>query len=118
MSHPEEKRRHPRIARRVSVRSEDQLAVDLETVDLSAGGLCCTASQFIPPMTKMALTLILPSNSDGKKPVEELVSGEAIVVRTDRSPSDDGGYRIALFFSRMGEKDRRTLHRFLQSRAR
>ncbi len=116
MSRPEEKRRHPRIARRVSVRSEGQVAVDLETVDLSAGGLCCSASQFVPPMTKMALTLILPANSNGENPVEELVSGEAIVVRTDRSQSDNGGYRIALFFSRMEEKDRRKLHRFLQSR--
>ena len=117
MSAPGEKRRHPRIAQRVPVRSEESADLRLETVDLSAGGLCCTASKHIPPMTRMALTLVLPPNA-GKTDEEHLVSGEAVVVRSERSSANGGGYRIALFFSRMDDADRQALLGFLKRRSR
>ena len=119
MSHPKDKRRHPRVAQRLQVRFESLKPLELETVDLSAGGLSCTAPQFLAPMTKLALSLVLPRSGNGPNSADQTVQGEAIVVRIDPSKpkqSTNGGYRVALFFSRMEEADRQTLHRFLKSR--
>ena len=119
MTGTKDKRRHPRVAHRLRVRSTLRDAVELETVDLSAGGLRCTAPLFIPPMTRMALSLVLPSpagTSDGRP---ETVQGEAVVVRTEPSDphrKDGGPYHVALFFSRMDEADRHRLHQFLLAR--
>jgi len=92
--------------------------VELETIDLSAGGLSCTAPAFLPLMTKMAISLVLPDprrSSPDEGDGHETVNGEAIVVRTDPAAPVEGKttYRVALFFSRMDDADRRRLLEFL-----
>jgi hypothetical protein len=70
-------------------------------------------------MTKMAVSLVLPGNGGAEK-ADQVVRGEAVVVRTepekDAAPAD-GLYRIALFFSRMDESDRRKLQEYLRNLA-
>jgi c-di-GMP-binding flagellar brake protein YcgR len=118
MAPPNDKRRHPRVANRITVESPDRKLL-LETVDLSAGGLSCRAPVFLAPMTKMAVSLVLPGNGGAEK-ADQVVRGEAVVVRTepekDAAPAD-GLYRIALFFSRMDESDRRKLQEYLRNLA-
>jgi PilZ domain-containing protein len=114
-----EKRLHPRVSQRLTVHSSDGARVALETINLSAGGLFCTSPAWVAPMTRLALALELPGpsgNSDGTA----VVRGEAVVVRTEPPapvPNHDGGYRIALFFSRMDDAHRQTLQGFLKSRS-
>ena len=115
-------RRHPRVAHRIRVRSSSREAVELETIDLSAGGLSCTAPAFLPLMTKLAVSLVLPvTQAAAADPGNghETVNGEAVVVRTDPPAPVDGHatYRVALFFSRMDDTDRRRLHDFLARHA-
>jgi c-di-GMP-binding flagellar brake protein YcgR len=108
----DDKRRHPRVAKRIRVRSSAREAVELETIDLSAGGFSCTAPAFLPPMTRLAVSLVLPAN--GSVP-EQVVEGEAVVVRAEPAAAGQtaGPYRLALFFSRLEEDGRRALARFL-----
>jgi c-di-GMP-binding flagellar brake protein YcgR len=117
MSPTQDKRRHPRVAQRIRVRSSSREAVELETIDLSAGGLSCTAPAFLPLMTKLAVSLVLPGHKSSVSGSDDsqLVNGEAIVVRTDPSSpvEGNGSYRVALFFSRMESADRERLVDFL-----
>jgi hypothetical protein len=91
--------------------------VELETIDLSAGGLSCTAPAFLPLMTKLAVSLVLPGHKSSVSGSDDsqVVNGEAIVVRTDPSSpvQGNGPYRVALFFSRMESADRERLLDFL-----
>jgi PilZ domain-containing protein len=119
MSQSKDKRRHPRVAHRVKVRSSSREAVELETIDLSVGGFSCTAPAFLPLMTKLALSLVLPtdhSSAADKQNGLETVRGEAVVVRTEPPAPVDGqaAYRVALFFSKMDDADRQRLHDFLE----
>ena len=119
MNQSKDKRRHPRVAQRIKVRSSSREAVELETIDLSAGGLNCTAPAFLPPMTKLALSLVLPSerpSAGDKGNGNQTVSGEAVVVRTDPPARVEGKgtYRVALFFSKMEDADRKRLLAFLE----
>ena len=118
MTHMPDKRQHPRVAQRLTVRAADGSGVALETINLSAGGRFCTSPSWVAPMTRLALSLELPA-PPGKGGRAALVSGEAVVVRTEPpSPSTahKGGYRVALFFSRMDEEHREVLHTYLKSR--
>lgn len=118
MSQPSEKRRHPRINQRLRVNSLDRQAkLELETIDLSAGGLRCKAPAYLAPMTKMELSLILPAA--GSTITEQVIRGEAVVVRSEpltAEPANDGTYRVALFFSKMEQADRDKLNAFLKDR--
>jgi len=116
MSPNDDKRRHPRVAQRIRVRSSSREAVELETIDLSAGGLSCTAPAFLAPMTKLAISMVLPADRGADKPeAGQMVKGEAVVVRTEPSSPvpGNGPYRVALFFSRMEDEDRDRLLDFL-----
>src|SRR2546428_11992664 len=112
MSQSKDARRHPRVAQRIRVRSSSREAVELETIDLSAGGLSCTAPAFLPLMTKMAISLVLPDprpSAPEDLNGHETVSGEAGVVRTQPDAPLGGKTtdRVALFFFRVGDADRR-----------
>ena len=120
MTKPDDKRRHPRVAHRLKVRSDfREPRLELETIDLSAGGLRCTAPVFLSPMTRMALSLVLPPGPGGSDE-EQVVSGEAVVVRSEPAAPGKPGelYNVALFFSRMEEADRQRLQNFLRNRSR
>jgi PilZ domain-containing protein len=117
MKDREDRRRHPRVERRLRVDSSNVDMLELETIDLSAGGLRCTAPAFIAPMTKMALSLVLPAAPGGEP--DAPIRGEAVVVRTEKLPTGEGiagACRVALFFSRMDEADRLRLQGFLKVR--
>jgi hypothetical protein len=117
MKSSDEKRRDPRVSDRVIVRSA-HAAGNLETINLSAGGLLCTSPAWVAPMTRMALSLELPMPAHESP---RLVEGEAVVVRTDPpapTTNPGGGYRVALFFSRMDDEHRQALNQFLKLRSR
>ena len=119
MSGTKDKRRHPRVVQRLRVRSHDEHDLELETIDLSAGGFSCTSPVLLAPMTKVALSLILPQTRSEPTQSEQVVNGEAVVVRAEPSASaasNGGPYRLALFFSRMEEEDRQSLKKFLRTR--
>ncbi|HEV8200177.1 MAG TPA: PilZ domain-containing protein [Candidatus Polarisedimenticolia bacterium] len=117
MTQGHEKRRHPRVAESLTIRAVHDGSIDFQTINLSAGGLFCTSPQFIPPMTRLSLAMEVPLPDDDPARIE----GEAVVVRTEPEapqPLHQGGYRIALFFSRLEDDDRRALQAFLASRPR
>lgn len=121
MSPTDDKRRHPRVAERIRVRSSSRQDLQLETIDLSAGGLSCTAPAFLPLMTKLAVSLVLPGHKSSQSGSDDsqTVEGEAIVVRTEPSSPvpENGSYRVALFFSRMEDEHRSRLVDFLGRRS-
>jgi hypothetical protein len=70
-------------------------------------------------MTKMAVSLVLPRESEGHV-ADPTVRAEAVVVRSEPAypaAGHNGGYRVALFFSHMEDDDRHRLNRFLGVRA-
>jgi hypothetical protein len=116
MTQSNEKRRHPRVPDQLTIRAAHDGGVSLQTINLSAGGLFCTSPTFIAPMTRLSLMMDLPHREAPAR-----IEGEAVVVRTEPGapvPSHQGGYRVALFFSRLEEDDRRALQAYLGSRGR
>ena len=115
-----EKRSYPRVKDRITLRSTS-LAVgasEMSTIDLSLGGAHVMASRFVPLMTRVEVTLLLPPEEgieSGPRPVR----AEAVVVRIH--PAEPAAeiehYQIALFFSRMEQRDRNALARYLSSQS-
>ena len=116
MTQANEKRRHPRVSDQITIRAAHEGGLSLQTINLSAGGMFCTSPTFIAPMTRLSLMMEVP-----RQEAPARIEGEAVVVRTEPGapvPTHRGGYRIALFFSRLEDDDRAALQAYLASRGR
>lgn len=120
MGHPPEKRKYPRVTDRLTLRSSslDHGVAEMCTANLSLGGAYVSTGRFLPPMTRVEITLHLPPD-DGVDTRPRAVKAEAVVVRTEppRPSSESGVYEMALFFSRMEHQDRSALARYLSTQS-
>ena len=116
MADIKEKRRHPRIQDRLTLRSSsaETGSVEMSTTNLSLGGAHVVSSRYMPLMTRVEVTLHLPPDA-GIESRPRPLKAEAVVVRI-HPPAPVPGSRVfemALFFSRMEQHDRTALARYL-----
>ena len=98
-----ERRRSPRADARLSMRVEgprdgEPAQIVTESQNISSSGVYCTSSQYLAPLSKIGLTLVLPRipGSEGN----ELVKCEGIVVRCDPvARRSERAWELACMFS-------------------
>ena len=116
MAEPQEKRRHPRVRDRLTLRtsSAETGPVEMSTTNLSLGGAHVVTNRYMPMMTRVEVTLHLPPDA-GIESRPRPLKAEAVVVRVHPpAPSPEPrSFEMALFFSRMEPHDRAALARYL-----
>jgi len=103
------------MAERLTLRtlSPDLDSIELETANLSMGGAWCHSSRRLAPMTRLKLCIFLPSSDGRAARLHSPLDIDAVVVRAEKS--DDGGWRLALFFAGMSAADRDFLAGYLDA---
>lgn len=113
-----------RIERRSSVRVPARLAMEIKiggadatevsSLNVSANGVYFASSTYIPVLTKLDITLDLPTEGGGDKRGDS-VSCRGVVVRTQPEEEQPGlsEYEIACFFTSIDEADRETLESYI-----
>jgi c-di-GMP-binding flagellar brake protein YcgR len=112
-----ERRRSHRVEVRVPVRLEEReqefrgKIIPGESANLSEGGVYCDVEKYLAPLTKVAITLLLPAFAEKCRGPVEIVA-EGVVVRTlpEKEGKKTPRYRIACCFTDMSE-DRKELVR-------
>ena len=114
MKNPEaERRRHPRIPKGLPLKIKGQdFDFVTETINISRSGAYCQVSQYIAPMTKLGIIILL-SIKRGNKTVTKKLQCQGAVVRTEEDPN--GGYRIAVFFSEISGPDSQKISQYVES---
>ncbi|MBI1977077.1 MAG: PilZ domain-containing protein [Candidatus Omnitrophica bacterium] len=117
MTHSE-RRRSPRVKSGIPVKiSMDENDFITQTADLGASGALFRTEQAIPLMSRLAVTLLVPSL--GKKQSTRKIICQGVVVRC--LPADSKltseKYNIAIYFTSLKEADKKTLLRFVQKTA-
>src|SRR5262245_9668618 len=115
-----ERRRSPRADARLSMRLEgerdpgarEQLVT--ESQNISASGVYCLSEMFLPPLSKVNLTLVLPRFGSRRGP-NELIKCEGIVVRCDpqHASASDKRWELACMFSDLDATRRARLADFV-----
>jgi len=108
-----ERRKAPRanIKERLKIDSsgKDQAdVIEAQTLNISKTGALCIINKYIPPFTKLRMTIPLKSG-DSENP--QSIECESVIVRVE--PDDGSQYKIALYFVDMLEKDMNILENFL-----
>ena len=117
-----ERRGRPRADARLSMRLEGPPIdgtdphVVTESQNISSSGVYCTSSRFLAPLSKIALTIVLPRSGGGASG-QELIKCEGIVVRCQPVPKKgERLFELACMFSGLDEKRRGMLENFVTLR--
>jgi hypothetical protein len=112
-----ERRQRPRadarLSMRVESRHEDDAHIVTESQNISASGVYCTSSRYLAPLSKVALTIVLP-RLPGRSHAQELVKCEGIVVRCDpQSKRAEHAFQLACMFTALDARRRELLEEFV-----
>src|SRR2546428_1213012 len=114
-----ERRQHPRVDARLSRRLEGvpddgQIAqIVTESQNISASGVYCTSSHFLSPLSKVALTIVLP-RVPGHNGRQDLIKCEGIVVRCEPlARRGDRKFELACMFSDLDTRRREMIAQFV-----
>lgn len=98
----QDRRLSPRLNNSIPLKIQSDAGMDFvtETVNISRSGAYCQVNNFIEPMTKLKLSLLIPSRRGaGKK-----VACGGVVVRTEPT-AQDNYYNVAIFFNDISARD-------------
>jgi len=99
-----ERRRDPRLKNNIPVKiCQEGGDFVTETKNISRAGAYCCVDEFIEPMTKLKIHLLLTFPKSGKGATKKITCG-GVVVRTEPS-TEDGKYHIAVFFNDITKRD-------------
>ena len=116
-----EKREHPRVEARLAMQlAEETLGealVTTESLNISRGGVYCESSEYLAPLSKVALTVILPALVKGGR--TSMLRTEGVVVRCEALPAVRGRkrYQLACCFTGLDADARGLLDQFVAWRA-
>ena len=106
-SRKRERRRMLRVDARLSMRVEgshdgSQPHIVTESQNVSASGIYCLSSHFLPPLSKVLLTIVLP-RIPGTTRTRELVKCQGVVVRCESVSGRraEPRYQLACMFSEL-----------------
>lgn len=108
-----DRRQYPRLVNNIPLKisREDGKNVVTKTVNISKAGAYCQVDQFIEPMTKLKLNLLLPLKKAGKANMKKIVCG-GVVVRTEPDTIADH-FNIAIFFNDITQRDSEAISDFI-----
>ncbi len=110
----EERRKFPRLSGNIPVKiCGDEFDTVTETQNVSRAGAFCRVEDYIEPMTKLKVQLLL-SVRKGKKLQTKKVACDGVVVRSEPVGKDQKGYYVAIFFNDINEKDADAISDFIQ----
>jgi len=84
-----------------------------ESQNISASGVYCTSDHYLAPLSKVALTIVLPRVSGGRS-AKDLIKCEGIVVRCEGPRrKGDAAYELACMFSDLDDLRRQQIDAFV-----
>ena len=105
-----ERRQYPRIEQRLPLKiAANGYDFATATQNISCVGAYCRVTKYIPPFTRVMVTLDLPIISDNAK-IDRIVECKGVIVRTE---DKEGGFNIAIFFNAITESQRNKIAQYV-----
>ena len=96
---------------------ESEDLVVTESMNLSRGGVSCRTAEFVAPLSKVSLTLILPPFGSLSKAARRM-NAEGVIVRCERVPeeeqlADEGEFDLACCFTALEGESKNLLEAYV-----
>ena len=113
MNNMNEKRSTPRIREKLALKiKEGDYAAVVETKNISASGVYCTTSKPMPLMSRVMITLLLPTNTGRNSKVE--FGGIVVRVAPITIRQEETVYETAIFFDEISERAKHEILRYVK----
>jgi len=107
-----ERRRSPRIDHNIPLKiSSEDFDIVTESKNLSCSGAYCTVAQYVEPMTKLKIQLLLPLRRNNKISTKK-VSCLGVVVRTEPYP-EQKNFNVAIYFNEVHDRDKKIIAEYI-----
>lgn len=89
------------------------------TINLSAGGFYCALPFYVPTMTKLKVSLVIPVTDSAGKVEKHPITCEGMVVRTvpEKPTRSSKVYEIGCFFTEIDDYDRLVIEQYLAQKS-
>lgn len=115
---PADRRRFLRISKNIAIKFKDK-EVDFvtETKNISCIGAYCEVDTYLPLLTKLKITLLLPRSKNSK--TAKPIVCEGTVVRVERAGSgvEQNRYNIAIYFNQISKSDMKLIDIYVKNHA-
>lgn len=112
----EDRRRFARAAKNLAIKLEDKdIDFVTETKNISCIGAYCQIDTYVPILTKLKVTLLLPKSGSNK--TAKHITCEGTIVRIERSqdPVETNRYNVAIYFNRISKSDMKSIDTFVKN---
>ena len=115
-----ERRKHKRAILEIPIDMEsldgEHRTFTARTLNLSAGGFYCRVPFFVPILTKLKVSIVVPCKDIEGKQEDHVVNCDGMVVRIvpDKPATGVRSYEIACFFTEIDEYDRLVIEQYLR----
>jgi hypothetical protein len=111
-----ERRRFARASKNLAIKIEDR-EVDFvtETMNISCIGAYCQVDTYLPILTKLKITLLLPKDKNSKAPKHITCEGSVVRVEKCADTLEPNKYNIAIYFNQIAKPDMKLIDRYVKT---
>ncbi len=111
-----ERRRYPRAPKNLAIKLEDK-EVDFvtETKNISCIGAYCQIDTYLPILTKLKITLLLPKDKNAKTPKHVTCEGTVVRVEKCSDPLESNKYNVAIYFNQIAKGDMKLIDLYVKT---
>lgn len=112
---PQDRRRFQRVSKNVAIKLKDR-EVDFvtETKNISCIGAYCNVDSYIPILTKLNITLLLPKGPKSKRPKHITCQGTVVRIEHSNDPLENNKYNIAIYFNEISKSDMKIIDEYVK----
>ena len=111
-----ERRKFARAPRSLAIKLEDREADFVtETKNISCIGAYCQIDNYLPILTKLKITLLVPKSKSLK--TARHITCEGTIVRVERSgdPLEQNKYNVAIYFNQISKADMKLIDSYVKN---
>lgn len=114
--HIQERRRYQRVSKNIAIKLEDK-EVDFvtETRNISCVGAYCQIDTYLPILTRLKITLLIPRSKSSK--AAKHITCEGTIVRIERMDAtlEHDKYNIAVYFNSISKSDMKLIDAYVKN---
>jgi len=112
----QDRRRFTRADRNLAIKIKDKdIDFVTETKNVSCIGAYCEIDGYIPVLTKLRITLLLPKSKKLKDSKHIVCEGTVVRIEKSAHPLENNNFNIAIYFNQISKADMKIIDRYVKN---
>ncbi|HAJ56208.1 MAG TPA: hypothetical protein DCL35_00370 [Candidatus Omnitrophica bacterium] len=114
--HVQERRRYQRVSKNIAIKLNDKEADFVtETQNISCIGAYCQIDSYLPILTKLKITLLIPRSKSSKTAKHIICEGTIVRIERTEGTLEHDKYNIAIYFNSISKGDMKLIDAYVKN---